>query len=173
MTIQPINHNPHDNNLRKDPRQQTDLSQTNPEVAHRLKTAYDDWFKDVSSSRPDNYAPPRIIIGTDHETRSVLTRQDWRHIEGRPWANKSNGVWLLEAPKMAEYSVEVIFNKPHTNGSATIKFNDVTRTLKIGEDEQRVMIENIALPAGQMQLSVNCRFGDAVQGPHQVIVNRK
>ena len=160
-------------NLRKDPRQQTDLSQTNPEVAHRLKTAYDDWFKDVSSSRPDNYAPPRIIIGTDHETRSVLTRQDWRHIEGRPWANKSNGVWLLEAPKMAEYSVEVIFNKPHTNGSATIKFNDVTRTLKIGEDEQRVMIENIALPAGQMQLSVNCRFGDAVQGPHQVIVNRK
>ena len=39
---------------------------------------HDSWFDSVSSSRPDNYAPPRIHIGTPDENPTVLTRQDWR-----------------------------------------------------------------------------------------------
>ena len=49
--------------LSKDPRQQNDVSSENPEVLKRLTKGYEDWFADVSSTRPDNYAPPRILIG--------------------------------------------------------------------------------------------------------------
>ncbi|MCR9118498.1 MAG: arylsulfatase, partial [bacterium] len=71
-------------NLKTDPQQRNNVAGKHPEVVQRLKKDYEAWFKDVSSTRPDNFAPPRMIIGTDHEPRSVLTRQDWRHAQGRP-----------------------------------------------------------------------------------------
>ena len=35
-----------------------------PEIVAKLKAEYEAWFDDVGSTRPDNYAPPRIIVGT-------------------------------------------------------------------------------------------------------------
>ena len=74
--------------LSQDPQQQNDLAAKRPKLLKRLRADYERWFDDVSSSRKDNYAPPRIVIGTDHEPQTVLTRQDWRHRKGQPWAKK-------------------------------------------------------------------------------------
>ena len=41
-----------------------DVAAAHPDVVARMKAEYDAWFDDVSSTRPDNYAPPRIHIGT-------------------------------------------------------------------------------------------------------------
>ena len=57
--------------LNKDPRQQNNLAEQRPKVFQRLKKSYEDWFADVSSSRPDNYAPP-AVIGTKHENAPYL-----------------------------------------------------------------------------------------------------
>ncbi|MGZ0169517.1 MAG: arylsulfatase [Planctomycetales bacterium] len=160
-------------NLSDDPRQKNDVASKHPDVAARLKTAYEAWFKDVSSTRPENFAPPRIVIGTKHEMRSVLTRQDWRHTQGRPWTGNSNGIWLLEAPEAGDYEIELIFQGDHPAGKATITAGRLSRKLDISASQQRGHTAAIKLPAGRMTLAVNVAFGGKTQGPYQVILTRK
>jgi arylsulfatase/arylsulfatase A len=159
--------------LDSDPRQKNNLAAEYPEVVERLKKAYDTWFTDVSSTRPDNYAPPRIIIGTDHEMRSVLTRQDWRHQQGRPWASNSNGVWLLEALTPGDYEIELIFLGNHPDGKATIHAGELTTTIDIPANQQRDHKTRIHLPAGKITLGADVTFDGEIQGPHQLILTRK
>ncbi len=52
--------------LNADPLEQNNLAASKPETLGQLRKAYDAWFDDVGSTRPDNYAPPRIIVGTSH-----------------------------------------------------------------------------------------------------------
>ena len=159
--------------LSKDPRQQNNLAAQRPKVFQRLKKNYEDWFADVSSSRPDNYAPPRIVIGTKREPRSVLTRQDWRHVTGRPWGRDSNGFWLLEAPEPGAYEVEVIFKETYPAGKATITAGKARQELDLVADKKRGHTTMMMLPAGKFKLSVKADFNGKIQGPHQVILIRK
>ncbi len=158
--------------LSKDPRQTNNLAQQHPDVVQRLKRGYEAWFKDVSSTRPDNYAPPRIVIGTEHELQSVLTRQDWRHIQGRPWAGNSNGVWLLEAPEAGDYEIELIFASNPPAGTATITVGELATTVEIPAGQRRGHTTHLKLPAGKMTLAVDVVFDGQTQGPHQVILTR-
>ena len=160
-------------NLSNDPRQKNDLAGDRQDVAARLKTAYEAWFKDVSSTRPDNFAPPRIVIGTKHEMRSVLTRQDWRHASGQPWAGNSNGVWLIETLEAGDYEIELIFKGDHPAGQATISAGSFTRKIDIPASQERGHTTTIRLPSGKMTLAANVVFGNKPQGPHQVILTRK
>lgn len=160
-------------NLDADPQQKKNLAGDQPDVFNRLKTGYEAWFQDVSSTRPDNYAPPRIIIGTDHELRTVLTRQDWRHTQGRNWASDSNGFWLLEAPVAATYDIEIIFAGDHPAGAATIKVGEQSIQIEISATEQRGHRAEMKLPAGKLKLAVDVVFNGRTQGPHQVILTRQ
>jgi arylsulfatase/arylsulfatase A len=156
--------------LSKDPRQQNNIATQYPQVFQRLKKSYEDWFADVSSSRPDNYAPPRIVIGTKHEPRSVLTRQDWRHVTGRPWGRDSNGFWLLEAPEPTAYEVEVIFKEEYPAGQATITAGKTRQQVDLAANKKRGHTTMMLMPAGKFKLSVDAVFNGKIQGPHQVIL---
>ena len=158
--------------LSTDPQQRHDLASQRPEVFQRLKGAYQAWFDDVSSSRPDNYAPPRIVIGTDHEPVSVLTRQDWRHQSGRPWGADSNGFWLLESPAPATYDVEVIFHTEPKQGRAQITAGETQLEMQIDAGKKRGQSVRMKLPAGKFKLQVDVQFDNKVQGPHQVILTK-
>ena len=160
-------------NLNKDPRQQNDVSAEHPDVFKRLKQGYEDWFADVSSTRPDNYAPPRIVVGTVHEKRSVLTRQDGRHASGKPWASDSNGFWLLQAPEAGEYEVELIFKAGHPVGKATITAGDGRSQVEISNDKARGHFTRMHLPSGKFKFSVDTVLNGRTQGPHQVILTWK
>jgi arylsulfatase/arylsulfatase A len=159
--------------LSKDPQQKSDVAKEFPEILERLKTGYENWFEDVSTTREDNYAPPRIVIGTDHEPQSVLTRQDWRHETGKPWARNSNGFWLLEAPEAGDYELEIIFASDSPAGTATITAGSLVKKLDIVAGERRGHTTNIKLAAGKFKLAVDVVLGGETQGPHQVILTRK
>ncbi|QDT09027.1 arylsulfatase [Planctomycetes bacterium K23_9] len=159
--------------LSQDPRQKKDLAASHPKVVERLSNAYKTWFTDVSSSRPDNYAAPRIVIGTEHEPVTVLTRQDWRHSQGRPWAAGSNGFWLLENPEAGNYTIEIILaSDDSSSGKATIKIGDVTSTIPITAKQQRGHTASVKIDEGELKLSIDLDFGGQVQGPHQVVLTR-
>ncbi len=64
--------------LEDDPAEERDISGEHPGIVASMRHEYEGWFNDVSATRPDNYAPPRIVIGTEHENPTGLTRQDWR-----------------------------------------------------------------------------------------------
>jgi arylsulfatase A-like enzyme len=159
-------------NLSKDPRQENDVSAEHPEVFKRLIQGYEDWFADVSSTRPDNYAPPRIVIGTDHEKRSVLTRQDWRHASGRPWASDSNGFWLLEAPEAGGYEVELIFKTAHSAGKVTITAGSAKIQFDLPASKAGSFLKGMHFPSGKFKLSVDVVLDGKTRGPHQVILTR-
>jgi arylsulfatase A-like enzyme len=150
-------------NLIKDPRQQNDVSSEHPEVFKRLKQSYEDWFADVSSTRPDNYAPPRIVVGTVHEKRSVLTRQDLRR----------DGFWLLEARAPGVYEVELIFNADHSAGKATVTAGSAKTQIDIAANKAGSHFTRMHLPSGKFKFSVDVVLDGKTRGPHQVILTRQ
>ncbi len=91
--------------MEKDPFEQHDLAAQHPDIAAKLKSEYEAWFKDVGSTRPDNYSPPRIIVGSSHEKTTVLTRQDWR---GAAWGPNDEGHWLIDVASSGPYDVKLI-----------------------------------------------------------------
>ena len=95
--------------MENDPLETRDVSKEHPEIVERMRKAYEEWFNDVSGTRPDNYAPPRIYIGTPYENPVVLTRQNWRHVKGRPWAKDSNGYWELYSAESGAYDIRLRF----------------------------------------------------------------
>jgi arylsulfatase/arylsulfatase A len=64
--------------LSADPGEKRDVAADHPEVVEALRAEYDAWFDDVSTTRPDNWAAPRIVVGDPAVGTVVLSRQDWR-----------------------------------------------------------------------------------------------
>jgi len=65
--------------IQADPGQKTDVAEKHPEVAKRLRAAYEAWYDDIDE-RFDDYC--RIVLGSEHENPSHLTCHDWHPTEG-------------------------------------------------------------------------------------------
>jgi arylsulfatase A-like enzyme len=91
--------------MESDPYELHDVAAEHPDVLAKLKGEYETWFKNVGSTRSDNYAPPRIIVGSPHEKTTVLTRQDWR---GAAWGTNDEGHWLVDVASAGPFDVKLI-----------------------------------------------------------------
>jgi len=162
-------------NLSKDPREQNNLASENPDFVKRLIKAYDHWFDDVSSTREDNYAPPRIHIGTPHENPVTLTRQDWR--DGR-WDRNSNGHWEIHIAEAGSYDFEIVFapSKEEVGVELEISRDDASADV-VSElaphGANHLVIEDVELDAGDARLKVTLTDGDKERGPFNVHVRRR
>lgn len=159
-------------NLAKDPQQQHDLASTHSQLLGALKAKYDAWFDDVSSTRPNNYAPPRIIVGSPHEVRSTLTRQDWRPASGA--VAPASGAWWLKAEKGGAFEVELILREPLTEPStATITVDSNTFEVHLAAERQRGHMVTLDLPTGEFQIAAEVAINGKWRPVHQLIVERK
>lgn len=165
-----------------DPGESNDLLKENPEVVARLTKAYDVWFDDVSTTRENNFAPPRIHIGSPHENPTVLTRQDWR---GGKWSRHSVGFWELHVAQTGSYEIEVLFDAAKTKEHLTVEFVDVSVVdakqqagrfsgiVEAGADRLTLEIE---LVEGDFQLHAVLVSDDGIEegrrGIYQAIVKR-
>jgi hypothetical protein len=101
--------------LLADPGEVTDVAAEHPAVVAELRAAYDTWFDDVSSTRPDNWAPPRIVVGPEAGPGPVvLSRQDWRIDDGLAdmgelagWMASTPGWWEVSVPSPVVVDVDV------------------------------------------------------------------
>jgi arylsulfatase/arylsulfatase A len=153
-----------------DPLEQNDLAQERPEVVEMMRNKYEQWFKDVGSTRKDNYAPPRIHIGTSHENPVVLTRQDWRHIKGRTWAPDSNGYWELFAATSGKYDVRLRFPVLKTDAKATLEISDDRLTADINRGTAEYTFKSVSIRRGETRLLAVLSDGKGTKGPWQVDV---
>lgn len=142
-------------NMKNDPLELNNLVDQKPEVVEKLKKEYDDWYTDVSSTRKDNYVPPRIPIGTEFENPVVLTRQDWRKISENPWLEHATGFWRLKSDNAAVYDVLVRFRKVELAGDIELKVRDAMYTGKINDQENEVIFENIRIESGVLDIQAN------------------
>lgn len=154
----------------KDPGETRNRIDEKPKTAARLKHAYDRWFDDVSSTRPDNYAPPRIHIGTPHENPTVLTRQDWR---GATWARNASGYWLVRVENAGTFDVRLLFDPEDRDGTVTVTFGSVNESIKIPAKATQAEFRGLRLPAGNGKLQAVIRHGRKRRGVYQVIVSKR
>ena len=109
--------------LDSDAAEERDISREHPEVVASMRHEYERWFDDVSSTRPDNYAAPRIIIGSKHENPTGLTRQDWRlYGEEEGWDADHPGFWLVEIAANGIYSLLIETEILTDMNNATLHF---------------------------------------------------
>ncbi len=141
-----------------------------PDIVAKMKRQYEQWFEDVGHTRPDNYAPPRIVIGTRHENPVVLTRQDWRHVKGRPWGAESNGYWELHAAFSGRYDVRLRFPEAKQNGTATLEIAGREFSAEIPKGATEHTFKKLALRQGDLRLMATLAFGNETRGPWQVDV---
>ncbi len=153
-----------------DPLETRDLAAERPEVVKSMREAYERWFEDVSTTRPDNYAPPRIHIGTPYENPVTLTRQDWRHIQGKPWAGGSNGQWMLHVARPGRYDIKARFPETGSPGKATLKIGGCEVVMYIHEEAAELFFENVFLHKGPANLSIDLDLEGKTKGPLQVDV---
>jgi arylsulfatase A-like enzyme len=157
--------------LTADPFELHDQAATQPDVVKDMKAEYDRWFADVGSTRPDNYAPPRIQVGTKFENPVVLTRQDWRHTHGRPWARDSVGHWLLTASK-GSYEVRCRFSPSPEAGMASLRINGNVQNVKLLPNASTCEFSQVKVPDGAVKLEVELTHGENRRGVHQADIEK-
>jgi arylsulfatase/arylsulfatase A len=67
-------------NLAEDPREQNNLFEEESQIAKELINEYEAWFRDVSTTRRDNFAPPRMVVGSKerpHAPGLAANRRQW------------------------------------------------------------------------------------------------
>lgn len=156
--------------MKADPFEKSDVAAKHPEVVARLKKDYDAWFKDVSGTRPDNYAPPRILLGTAHEDPVVLTRQDWR---GADWGPKANGHWEVRVTEAGEYDVTLLFKPRDEATTVRLAIGEVKSSQKAEAEAKSVVFRGLRLPKGAARLTATVGEGDKLSGVMFVEVSRR
>lgn len=162
--------------LAADPAETTDLAAVMPEVVERMREFYTRWFYDVSASRPDNYAPPRIVAGSFRARETVLTRQDWRRLadgDGRG----ADGRWLLSFAGDHRYDVRVITMRPLADVDVELTVGDVQRRQQVAGPTDTFVFRDLDIAAGnaalRATLTLRGEAGPRRVAPYHVIVTRR
>lgn len=168
----PKNHGPELYDLKADPKETKNLVSAKPEVFRNLKKRYDHWFSDVSSTRPNNYDPPRIHIGNPKERTTVLTRQDWRYRGpiGKGWTPDAHGHWLVTVEKRGKYDVRIIFSENDKPGQLSFQMGKVKRSAKVVANGREARFKGVALNSGQQQVDAFLNHGELRRGVHQIYI---
>ncbi|MDG2126300.1 MAG: hypothetical protein P8J87_21540, partial [Verrucomicrobiales bacterium] len=155
-------------NLKDDPEERTNLVTKHPQKLAQLKKDYLVWFADVSNSRPNNYAPPRIVIGTEHENPTPLTQQDWL---GTSWRTGATGHWIVDITKTVTANFDVIFHPDaitDDEAKVTLKIGD--RHLERTTASNKLTFDNLTLTKGELRLEAIRHQPDKPIGAYQIII---
>jgi arylsulfatase A-like enzyme len=157
--------------LSADPHELHDLATARPTLLAQLLKDYDAWFADVSSTRPNNYAPPRIILGSEQETRTALTRQDWRVSDTQGWS--TNGVWKVSVPDNAEFNLRVNFSKEVTVDQLRFHTEAGVFERAVEASGRSLDLGRVTCESGSYDLRVECLLAEELVPLHQVILERR
>jgi arylsulfatase/arylsulfatase A len=154
--------------LLADPGETTDVAEDHPGQVKKLRTEYAAWFADVSTTRPDNFAPPRIVVGHPSAPRTVLTKQDRRSTTGEGW--NGDGSWLLAADAQTSVEVVLVFPEPVDVSEARVHVGGEVVVREVGEEGTHISLGELALPAGNFELRVEVESSFAGLDVHQVVL---
>ncbi len=157
--------------LDTDPAEQHDLSSQHPDIVSRLRRDYEDWFRDVSSTR--GYDPPRICLGTKFENPVTLSRQDWRGPKAG-WNPDSLGYWEVDVRESGVFEITFRFSGRPSAGEAQFKLGEVElrspHPLEAGATS--CVFREVKLNRGAGRLEGLLRYGDVEAGVNYVDVKR-
>jgi arylsulfatase A-like enzyme len=154
--------------MEKDPYEQTDLSDTHPEIVREMGKAYKAWFAEVGKA---GYAPPRIDLGAEQENPVTLTRQDWRGPRAG-WRIDDLGHWEVHVSRGGTYNVTAKF-PPRTDAvTAHLKIGPMSLEQKVGAKATEVVFRDVKLTPGDARLEAWLNTGSLNAGMMYVEVER-
>ncbi len=151
-----------------DPGQKRNVADQHPEIARKLKDAYEVWWEDVSRNGDDYQS---VIVGSSHDNHVRLNSHDFHTDKGIPaWSQEMvrlgkgvNGFWVIDVAEKGMYEIElcrwpkesklkindkapageeVPGGKPYSEG---IALNIIEARIKINEQNQIKKIQPDAL----------------------------
>ena len=155
--------------LASDPAEAKDVAAEHPDLVAELRRQYEEWFKDVSSTR--GYAPSRIQLGTKFENPVILTRQDWRGPRAG-WAKDSLGHWEVLVTEKALYEISVQMAPAASDGEVRFRSNGAALEAKVARGATESALGTAEIPAGPGRLEVEILAGARTTGAHYVTVRR-
>jgi len=155
--------------LENDPAESKDLAGQHPDIAGKLRREYEEWFKDVSSTR--GYAPPRIQLGTKFENPVILTRQDWRGPRAG-WKADSLGYWEVLVTEKARYEVSVQLAAAAAEGVVRFRLNGAVLERPLAQGATEAVLGTAEIAAGPGRLEAEFAAGGSTTGVHYVTIRR-
>ena len=155
--------------LQNDPGETNNLASTEKEILARLKTQYEAWFDDVSTTRPDNYAPPLIQVGTIHEPITSLTRQDWI---AEAWGPQANGFWNIDVREAGKYDIRLHLYKSTSPERAALHVGDKVYTTDIADNAQYTDFMNIEITRDHLKVYADIHERDSKTSPYQIEIRK-
>ena len=154
--------------LAEDPGQNTPIGGKHPEVAARLRRAYDAWWDDLAGGFD---RPAEIVVGDDRQDPTELTCFEWH--SSRQWSQSAisrgfdgNGYWAIRVARPGRYEITlrrwpVEVDAPITasvGGGRAIAADEAR--LRVGAfderrpvtREARTVVFTASLPAGSTRL---------------------
>lgn len=156
-----------------DPFEKHNIAESNPSLVTELRGHYDNWFDNVSTTRPNNYAAPRIVLGTDHETTTILTRQDWRIHGEDGWGDEHNGHWEVHYAASVDYQVSIYFSRPLKSGTIFLNLGYKELSQPIEAGGHVFSFDLSATPIGDYEIEVRIDSEDIKISPLYVIFVQK
>lgn len=161
-----------------DPCETMDLSGSMPEHGEAMRAAYDAWFDDVSRTRgqtpAENFAPPRIIVGSDASRRVVLSQQDWRSEQGEHFMDDTKrGHWLIDVAAEGPYDITVRLPGGESGPELVLACGRRSLHANLASEQVTVRFANITLPTGPQRLDCYRLRADRREGVRFVEIERR
>lgn len=148
--------------LQADAGESHNLIEQHPDVAARLRAAYDAWFEEVCGDE-SRFEPQRIYLDGEQENPLALTRQDLRVEEEAPTWHAA-GAWYLHVVRGGTYRVEARLNGTLTQPAQAV--------LHVGDAAYQVVLmpgaDGCIWPAVQFAQGP-CALTAALETPQQGI----
>ena len=154
-----------------DPGETNNLAEAYPEIVEEMRRGYEEWFRDVSSTR--GFDPVRILLGTPHEEVATLARFDWRG-EGQQRALPDGlGYWAVEIEEPGEFDMTLRFAGPLPEaGQARLNVGGAGLSEVVEAGDESCQFRAVRLEAGAANLEALVEYGGVVRGASFVDVSR-
>ena len=129
------------------------VAKDHPMEVARLREAYSTWLKSVSSTRANNYSPPRILIGSSYEPTTELSLQDWRvPKDSAGWGE--GGRWEVKVVADGSFHAHVTFADPPGPRKLKLRIGNQSYSAAMEEGQTEARFEGIELVAGEKSIRV-------------------
>ena len=141
-----------------DPGETNNIADERPDIVDKMKSGYEQWFREVSSTR--GFDPVRIRLGSSHEPFATLSRFDWRgDYDGRA-REDSLGYGPVAIARAGRYDFTFRFAGPlPRSGRATLRVGSAEVAQAVPADTESCEFEVADLEIGPSGLEALIRYG--------------
>ena len=146
-----------------DPGEANNLAEEHPEILAGMIRGYEEWFRDVSSTR--GFEPVRIHLGSPREPLATLSRFDWRGDYDDRAREDSLGYWPVMIEGAGPYDFTLRFAGPLPSaGQARLVVGAVEMSQDVSAGSDSCDFQGVGLEPGPARLEALVEYSGAIRG---------